>query len=172
MKTHQQAGDESNDRVAWLGAWAAFTLAEPRFEEFSSIKLTQPLRRSLERKTTVMRDALQRYENVAAIGVSEYATAANYRIGQMYQVLARDMIDSERPSGLDELELEQYELLLEEQALPYEDQAIDILIANTDLVTRNIYDDWVKQSFAQLAKLLPGRFAKFEQVEEYVDIIY
>lgn len=172
VKTHQQAGDEGNDRVAWLGAWAAFTLAEPRFEEFSSIKLTQPLRRSLERKTTVMRDALQRYENVAAIGVSEYATAANFKIGQMYQVLARDMIDSERPNGLDDLELEQYELLLEEQALPYEDQAIDILIANTNLVTQNIYDDWVKQSFAQLAKLLPGRFAKFEQVEEYVDIIY
>jgi cellulose synthase operon protein C len=172
LKTHQQAGDDGNDRVAWLGAWAAFTLAEPRFEEFNSIKLTQPLRRSLERKTTVMRDALKRYENIAAIGVSEYATAANFKIGQMYQVLARDMIDSERPPGLDELELEQYELLLEEQALPYEDQAIDILIANTDLVSQDIYDEWVKQSFAQLAKLLPGRFAKFEQVEEYVDIIY
>ena len=172
VKTYQQAGDEGTDRVAWLGAWAAFTLAEPRFEEFNNIKLTQPLRRSLERKTAVMRDALQRYENVAAIGVSEYATAANYKIGQMYQVLARDMLDSERPNGLDELELEQYELLLEEQALPYEDQAIDILIANTDLVTQDIYDEWVKQSFAQLAKLLPGRYAKFEQVEEYVDIIY
>ena len=172
VKTHQQAGDDGSDRVAWLGAWAAFALAEPRFEEFNSIKLTQPLRRSLERKTAVMRDALKRYENIAAIGVSEYATAANYKIGQMYQVLARDMIDSERPAGLDDLELEQYELLLEEQALPYEDQAIDILIANTDLVSQNIYDEWVKQSFAQLAKLLPGRFAKFEQVEEYVDIIY
>lgn len=172
VKTYRQAGDEGSDRVAWLGAWAAFTLAEPRFEEFNNIKLTQPLRRSLERKTTVMRDALQRYENVAAIGVAEYATASNFKIGQMYQILARDMLESERPKGLDELELEQYELLLEEQALPYEDQAIDILIANTDLVTQNIYDDWVKQSFAQLAKLLPGRFAKFEQVEEYVDIIY
>jgi cellulose synthase operon protein C len=172
IRTNQQAGSEGTDRVAWLGAWAAFTLAEPRFEEFTSIKLTQPLRRSIERKTTVMRDALKRYEDIAAIGVSEYATAANFKIGQMYQILAQDMIDSERPRGLDELELEQYELLLEEQALPYEDQAIDILIANTDLVTQNIYDQWVKQSFAQLATLLPGRFAKFEQVEEYVDIIY
>ena len=73
---------------------------------------------------------------------------------------------------LSELEREQYDLLLEEQALPYEDQAIDILIANVDLVEQDIYDDWVKQSFAELAKLLPGRFAKFEQVEDYVDIIY
>jgi len=172
VKTYNDAGNDGNDRVAWLAAWAAFTLAEPGYDEFASIKLTQPLKRSLTAKTTAMKDALGRYEKVAAIGVSEYATAANYKIGQMYRVLANDMLESERPKGLDELELEQYELLLEEQALPYEDQAIDILIANTDLVKDDIYDKWVKQSFAELAQLLPGRYAKSEQVEDYVDIIY
>src|SRR5690606_17014768 len=150
----------------------AFTLAEPSYDEFAAIKLTQPLKRSLTAKTTAMKTALGRYEKVAAIGVSEYATAANYKIGQMYRVLAKDMLESERPKGLDDLELEQYDLLLEEQALPYEDQAIDILIANTDLVKDNIYDKWVKQSFAELGQLLPGRYAKSEQVEDYIDLIY
>lgn len=172
VKTYNDAGNDGNDRVAWLAAWAAFTLAEPSYDEFAAIKLTQPLKRSLTAKTTAMKTALGRYEKVAAIGVSEYATAANYKIGQMYRVLAKDMLESERPKGLDDLELEQYDLLLEEQALPYEDQAIDILIANTDLVKDNIYDKWVKQSFAELAQLLPGRYAKSEQVEDYVDIIY
>ena len=172
VKTYNDAGNDGNDRVAWLAAWAAFSLAEPSYDEFASIKLTQPLKRSLTAKTTAMKEALGRYEKVAAIGVSEYATAANYKIGQMYRVLAKDMLESERPKGLDDLELEQYELLLEEQALPYEDQAIDILIANTDLVKDKIYDKWVKQSFAELAQLLPGRYAKSEQVEDYVDIIY
>lgn len=172
VKTYNDAGNDGNDRVAWLAAWAAFSLAEPSYDEFASIKLTQPLKRSLTAKTTAMKEALGRYEKVAAIGVSEYATAANYKIGQMYRVLAKDMLESERPKGLDDLELEQYDLLLEEQALPYEDQAIDILIANTDLVKDNIYDKWVKQSFAELAQLLPGRYAKSEQVEDYVDIIY
>lgn len=172
VRTYQQAGDGASDRVSWLGAWAAFELAEPTFDAFNNAKLTQPLRRSLEKKTAAMKEALKRYEAVAAIGIAEFATAANYKIGQIYQILARDMIDSERPRGLSDLELAQYELLLEEQALPYEDQAIDILIANTDLIEKDIYDDWVKQSFSQLAKLLPGRFAKFEQVEDYVDIIY
>jgi len=171
-QTYSDAGGDANNRVAWLGAWAAFNLAEPGYEKFASIKLTQPLKKSLTAKTSAMKDALGQYEKVAAIGVSEFATAANFKIGEMYRVLAGDMMDSERPKGLSELEQEQYDLLLEEQALPYEDQAIDILIANTDLVKDDIYDEWVKNSFAQLAELLPGRYAKFEQVEDYVDIIY
>lgn len=170
--TLADAGDEASDRVAWLGAWAAFELAEPAWERFAAIRLTQPLKRSLTAKTRAMNDALQRYQQVADIGVSEFATAANFRIGQMYRRLAQDMLESERPRGLDELEREQYDLLLEEQALPYEDQAIDMLIANADLVAEGIYDTWVKQSFAALAELLPGRYAKSEQVEDYVDIIY
>jgi tetratricopeptide (TPR) repeat protein len=172
IDTYREAGGEASDRVAWLAAWASFDLAEAKYAEFESIKLTQPLKASLGRKTNAMKEALERYESIAAIGVSEYATAANYKIGQMYRVLARDMMDSERPNGLSGLEMEQYDLLLEEQALPYEDQAIDLLIANTDLVGEGIYDKWVKQSFSELAKLLPGRYAKVEQVETYVDIIY
>lgn len=172
VKIYNQAGNDASDRIAWLAAWSSFTLAQPRYDEFVAIKLNQPLRRSLERKSSVMRDALQRYEAIADIGVAEYVTASNYQISQLYQLLAKDMMDSERPNGLDELELEEYELLLEEQALPYEDQAIDILIANAELVGQNVYDKWVKLSFEQLATLLPGRFAKQEQIEDYVDIIY
>lgn len=172
VETMNEAGDAASTRVAWLGAWAAFTLAEPEFEAFAEIQLTQPLRRSLEQKTTAMRRALQSYELVADVGVAEFATAANYKIGEMYRVLALDIMDSERPRGLNSLELDQYEILLEEQALPYEDQAIDILIANTDMVAEDIYDQWVKRSFDALGELLPGRYAKYEQVESYVDIIY
>ena len=36
----------------------------------------------------------------------------------MYRVLARDLIASERPKGLDELELEEYTMLLEDKAFP------------------------------------------------------
>ncbi len=172
VTSYQEAGDTASDRVAWLAAYASFTLAEPNFKEFKRITLTQPLKTSLAAKTDVMKKALADYQAVANIGVAEYATAANYKIGEMYRVLAKDLIASERPSGLDELELEEYTMLLEDKAFPYEDQAIDILIANANLVTDDIYDQWVKKSFGALAELIPGRYAKFEQVESHVDIIY
>jgi tetratricopeptide (TPR) repeat protein len=172
VKTYNDAGSEANDRVAWLAAHASFRLAEPAFEDFRDIELTQPLNQSLSRKTAAMKDALAKYESVSEIGVAEYTSAANFKIGQLYRLLAKSMMESERPGGMSDLELAQYDLLLEEKALPYEDQAIDVLISNTDLAHEGIYDTWVKQSFSELAKLLPGRYAKFEQVENYVDIIY
>jgi tetratricopeptide (TPR) repeat protein len=172
VTTYEQAGSEASDRVAYLAAQAAFNLAEPRYAEFNSIKLTLPLEESLNRKTTAMKDALEQYRAVKDIGVSEYTTAANHKIGELYRTLAKDMMESERPDGLSDLEKQQYDLLLEEKALPYEDQAIEILISNTDLVTEDIYNKWVKESFEALSKLLPGRYAKHEQVEDYVDIIY
>ena len=81
-------------------------------------------------------------------------------------------MNSERPKGLSALELEQYNVLLEEQAYPFEEQAIALHEANAHRTAEHIYDDWVKQSFAALTKLLPGRYAKTEKGEAYVDAIY
>ena len=89
-----------------------------------------------------------------------------------YRKLAADLMASERPKGLNELELEQYGILLEEQSTPFEDKALDLYIANANLAKQNIYDDSVRKSFDALAKLSPGRYNKREQPETFVDVIY
>ena len=66
-------------------------------------------------------------------------------------------------------EKEQYELALEEQAYPFEEKAIEVHQKNTDLVKLGIYNKWVEKSFAKLAKLVPARFAKFEESSGYVE---
>ena len=73
-----------------------------------------------------------------------------------------DLIDSERPKGLSELELEEYELMLEEQAYPHKQKAISLLEANAHRSWQGIYDHWVKASFKALAELLPARYGKEE----------
>ena len=80
--------------------------------------------------------------------------------------MSRDLIKSERPKDLDELALEQYDLLLEEQATPFEEKAIQIHQANAQRTTKGIYDQWVKRSFEELAKLMPARYKKSESVLE------
>ncbi|MFP5383879.1 MAG: hypothetical protein ACLGHG_07400, partial [Gammaproteobacteria bacterium] len=132
----------------------------------------QPLRTSLGDKRRLMQAAIDSYSTIARLGVAEYVSAAQYRTAEIYRILAADLMASERPRGLGELELEQYDLLLEEQALPLEDQAIDLYIQNANLVTQDVYDDWVKKSLSALAILQPGRYGKKEQIENYVDIIY
>src|SRR5690606_10813631 len=99
-------------------------------------------------------------------GVAEFTTQASYRIGDIYAQLSRDLMKSERPKNLDADALEQYDLLLEEQAFPFEEKAIQIHQANAQRANKGIYDQWVKRSFEELAKLLPARYKKVESTLE------
>jgi hypothetical protein len=119
-----------------------------------------------------MQAALMAYNQVALIGVAEFTTAANYQQAQIYQKLAADLIASEKPKGLSELELEQYGILLEEQAEPLANKAIDIYTANANLVKQDVYDGYIQKSFAALSELSPGRYKKSEQIEDAIDEIY
>ncbi len=83
-----------------------------------------------------------------------------------------DLMTSDRPADLDAAALEQYELLLEEQAFPFEEKAIDLYKANADRAADGVYDEWVRKSFEQLAGLMPARYAKQERSEDVVTTLY
>lgn len=171
-RSFEKAGTDNTPRTSYLGAMAKFKLSRPVYDEFAAIALKQPLKQSLGRKRQAMQKALDAYSKVASIGVAEFTTASNYQIAEIYRKLAADLMASERPKGLNQLELEQYGILLEEQATPFEDKALDLYIANANLAKQNIYDDFVRQSFDALAKLSPGRYNKREQSETFIDVIY
>jgi tetratricopeptide (TPR) repeat protein len=172
INTDKHAGAERSERTRLLAGRAALVLAEARYQAFAAIKLTRPLKASLRRKKKAMEAALVAYRDMGEYGIAEITTAATYRAARIYSDLSQAILDSERPKGLSALEQEQYEVLLEEQADPFEEKAIDLYEANARRAADNIYDDNVKRSFAALRKLLPGRYAKAEKGEEYVDAIY
>ena len=140
--------------------------------KYKRIKLKLPLNVTMVKKTKALQKAMKAYQKTAAYGVSEFSTEAGYRMADIYAQLSLDLMDSDRPDGLNELELEQYEILLEEQAFPFEDSAIDIHSQNVSRSWIGIYDDWVKNSFKELKKLLPGRYDKSEKVQELINELY
>ncbi len=160
------------DRSRTLAAEATLFFAEDDFKRFARVKLSQPLKRSLKKKKKAMEIALKSYKKVMDYGIADYVATANHRVGEIYSLLAQDLMDSDRPKNLDELAMEQYEVLLEEQVFPFEEKAIEILEANAQRAWGGQYDDWVKRSFEQLAKLLPARYAKPELVEAVNNEIY
>ena len=105
-------------------------------------------------------------------GVAEFASLATFRMGEIYRQLGGDLMASERPKGLDALALEQYELLLEEQAYPFEEKAIAIHETNMRRSWQGWYDPWIRGSFESLAALSPGRYAKRETVLAYSEGIH
>lgn len=166
VDSDRAAGSARTDRSRYLAAGAASELAQPSYDEFSRIQLQLPLRASLQRKRAALETALKAQEQVLNYGVAEYATKASFNIGEIYAQLSRDLMSSQRPPDLDVLELEQYDMLLEEQAYPFEEKAIEIHQANARRSRTGVYDEWVQRSFDALATLLPARFNKRESLAE------
>lgn len=161
IQTHSGAA-QPTDRSRYLAVFAASHFAENDFAVYDGIVLNHPLKTSLAKKRKAMQKALASYQAVAAYDVAEFSTQATHRIGEIYASLASDLLASERPAGLNELELEQYNFLLEEQAYPFEESAIEFYTVNIERAWKGIYSDWVKASYTALAELLPARFNKQE----------
>jgi tetratricopeptide (TPR) repeat protein len=165
------AGAARTDRSRALAAKATLTLAAPVREEFRSIKLVVPLKKSLAEKRKAMEAALKAYEAAADYQVAEVTTAATFESAELYRQLGKDLMSSERPKNLKKDEMEQYDVLLEEQAFPFEEKAIKLHEVNAARTKDGTYDEWVQKSFAALSQLNPGRYGKVEIGEQQVESI-
>jgi len=167
-----QAGVERSDRTKFLAASATLDLASPEYDAYSQIFLIHPLKKNLKRKKAQMQIALDAYAAASKYKVEQVTTAATYWTAHIYQDFAQALIESDRPSGLSVEELEQYDILLEEQAYPFEEQAIETYELNVTRLTDGIYDEWVQKSLAELSILSPSQYVKAERSESFVQNIY
>jgi TolA-binding protein len=168
---HLGAKKDKTERSKYLAAKASYELAENERIKYDRVKITLPLDKSINKKNKRMKAALERYTQAVQIGVLEFTTSATFRIAELYSQFSEGLMASERPPGLDELELEEYGYLLEDQAFPLEEAAIEVHQTNAGRTFDGLYDQWVKKSFASLAELMPAQYAKFEKQVSYVDAI-
>lgn len=167
-----KGGDKNTAQTQQLAAKSASELADPVFQRYKNIELTQPLKRSLKTKRSAMQSTIKAYTRIAEIGIISETTKSTHRIGEVYRDFAKSIMTSERPRGLDDLALEEYELLLEDQAIPFEDKAIGIFQTNTERTLDGAWDEWIQRSFESLEKLNPARYKKPELKEDYIDEIF
>jgi hypothetical protein len=144
-------------------------LTEPVFDQYAQIKLVEPFDKNLATKKAALKQVKDGFEAVLRYEIGETTAAASYYLAEMYYDFNRSLVESQRPRNLSAQEKEQYELALEEQAYPFEEKAIDVHQKNSDLVKLGIYNKWVEKSFARLAKLVPARYAKFEESSGFVE---
>lgn len=167
-----RAGNKTTDRAKYLAAFARNVFAKTYYDDFVKIKLTAPLTKSLPKKQKGMELALKKYEQVLSYEVQEFTTQSTFFVASVYAQLSTDLLESERPKGFSEVELEEYGYLLEDQAYPFEEIAIETHQANVENSWNGFYDEWVDKSIEALSKLLPGSYDKKETVGELSDVIY
>ena len=171
MQVDQTAGAARTDRTRYLGAMGALAMAEPVFETYRKIQLVEPLAKQLKAKKAKMEEALKAYAVASDYGVADVSTAATYHIATVYQDFGRALMASQRPKKLSKVELEQYNLMLEEQAYPFEEKSMELHEVNARRAADGIYDKWVKSSFAALKEMRPVRYGKSERSEGVVDAL-
>jgi tetratricopeptide (TPR) repeat protein len=165
------AGNGRTDRTKFLAAHAALILAEPELVAFKKVALVKPFKKNLKKKKQRMRSVINRYTKLVDYQVGEVTAAATYYIAEIYFEFNVALLESERPTDLNAEELEEYELVIEDQAYPFEEKAISVHEKNMELLDAGIYNQWIDKSIAKLSVLLPARYGKTEVASTAVSLI-
>jgi tetratricopeptide (TPR) repeat protein len=156
------AGDGRSARIRYLAAQSALVLSEVLYHQFDEVELVQPFERNLQKKQRRMDEALEAFDRLVDYEVAEVTAAATFYMAEVYSDFSQALIASERPTGLDSAEMLEYETVLEEEAFPFEERAIEVHKKNLELMAAGLYNPWIERSLGRLADLVPGRYAKFE----------
>jgi len=156
------AGGERSARIRYLAAQSALVLSEGLYRRFDEVELVQPFKQHLQEKQRRMDAALEAFGRLVDYEVGEVTAAATFYMAEVYSAFSRALIESERPADLDPAEMQDYEMVLEEEAFPFEERAIEVHEKNLELMAAGIYNPWIERSLAKLSDLMPGRYAKFE----------
>ncbi len=172
FQADRNGGAARTDRTRYLGASAALVMAQPAADEYKKVALVEPLAKSLKTKKAKFEDALKAYAVAADYGVADVSTAATFHTAALYQDFGKSMLGSQRPKALKKkVEIEQYNLMLEEQAFPFEEKAITLHEVNAKRSAQGVYDEWVQKSFTALRQLKPSRYARAERTQGVIDAI-
>lgn len=168
INTDAKAGEERTDRTRYLAAQSSLVIIEPDYDYYVSIKLVKPFKKSLSRKQKSMKALVKKYTELVEYKVADVTAASTFYIAEIYFNFNRSLMESEKPEGLSEVELEEFTLMVEEQAFPFEEKAIQVHEKNMELLANGIYSNWIDRSIEKLARLLPARYNKPEESTDHI----
>jgi hypothetical protein len=168
VDSETSAVNERTPRTRYIAGKAALVLAQLAFDKFAEIELVEPFETNLSNKKDLMKKAISQFNRLMDYESGEITAASTYYLAEIYGNFSLSLMSSERPFNLDEIELEQYNLALEEQAYPFEEKSIETHESNLQLISRGVYNEWVDKSLQKLAKLVPSRYDKPEENSQFV----
>jgi hypothetical protein len=161
-------GGAAASPAGYYVAKAHLLKADELMIQFDDVKLVSPLEKNLAKKKKLLREVLEGYAQATEFNVAEVTTAATQKIGTVFEKFRNALLESERPPDLTPQQLEQYNFLLEEQAFPFEEKAIAAYESNVHRAQQlGLYDPWIRQSYDELARLMPARYRK-QELDEIV----
>ena len=155
------------ERTTFIASTTTLELARQKREEFDRHRLVEPLAKNLKRKKQAMQESVKLFGQASTYGIQEITTEATSSIGDIYLDFSQALLESERPAHLNDEEREQYDILLEDQAFPFEEKAIEFYEINMARTQDDTYDQWIARGLQQLVELFPARYRRKGKLNVY-----
>ena len=144
-----------------------FLKADEAHAAYASIKLTQPLPKSIEKKKAKLEATIALYEQCSKRAVAEYTRASAHRIGQSLIEFGDALAASERPQGLSADDLAAYNDVITEQSYAFYDRGED---AWSTLLRQSVSEkddpgNWLARTREALWPRLGARFMFHPEVD-------
>lgn len=171
IQIENAAGAARDQQSRLRAAQAALELGRLEAARASGIRIQAPFEQSLSRRKAQMERAIGWLRQAADAGFTETTPAAIFAMGVSYGEFAHALLNAPLPRGLSPLEAEEFSFLLEEQAFPFEELAIELHEQNLLQLGHGLWNVWIDRSTQALAELVPAKYAKSELLaQRYVPL--
>lgn len=152
---------EAHPELASRGviAQVRFLQGEEAQARCAAVRLSLPLAKSIAAKQKVLNEALAAYQRSVDVGVSEWAHASTYRMGEALVGFGRSLENSERPADLRGEDLLAYEEVLVQQGDVFAGRGEAVWTELLRQKGREAGDDpWIARAKTSLWSRLGNRF--------------
>jgi len=146
-------------RLDFMLSRALTEQAAPTLRSYQALAITLPLRDSVAKKQAALQNVLKQQQAIVDLNVAEFVTQAQFHIGDSFVGFYQGVLKAPAPAGLNELEIEEYQIAIEEQTQPIKEQALTWHRANLSLLhdpEQPLWDIWIGRSLNALAQLAAG----------------
>jgi len=146
-------------------AWAAegrYYEGELIFREYEKVTLdVKPaqLEKALKTKSKLLSEAEKTYLSVVEYQDLKWATAALYRVGQVYDGFAESLVNASTPKGLTEDQAKAYREALDTYVVDIQGKAVELFTAGyTKAIQMQVYDEYTAKIREALGRLAADKY--------------
>ena len=156
--TAAKAGRKADSAGArYFAAEARFQQGDAALAAFEKVKIEGDiagLRKRLAHKSELLRKAAEIYGDVVEYRVSEWVTAALYKIGQSYELFAESLRSAPVPPNLNEAEEQAYRDELAKFIVPIEERALEAYESGyRKALELHVFNTWTQKQREALTRL-------------------
>ncbi|MBA3818644.1 MAG: tetratricopeptide repeat protein [Deltaproteobacteria bacterium] len=155
------AGKDKQLGTTWA-AEARYHEGELLFREYEKVTLDVPpakLEKALQTKSKLLADAEQLYGSVIDYQDLKWATAALYRIGQVYDGFAESLVNASTPKGLTPEQTQAYRDALDVYVVDIQGKAVELFTTGYQkAIQMQVYDEYTAKIREALGRIAADKF--------------